>query len=131
MDINSFLTIIISSLLSGLVGVLITICHYERQEKRKIKLQVLQQLLGNRHDLTGQEFTEALNQILVTFYDAPKVLYALKNLHEAAANFSTPPDLMNQRMVELIKEICRHLNINIEPLTDQFFLQAFNIKKKG
>ena len=60
-----FSLIIISSLLSGLIGVIVSNKYYHKNEIRRAKLQVFQQLLGNRHDLKGQSFTEALNKIFV------------------------------------------------------------------
>jgi len=64
-----WMVILISSLLSGLLGVGISTWYHQRNEIRRTKLQVLQQLLGNRHDIMGQLFTEALNQVFVIFYD--------------------------------------------------------------
>jgi len=77
-----WMLIIISSLLSGLIGVIVSNIHYHKNEIRRTKIQVLQQLLGNRHNLKGQNFTEALNKISVVFYDSQEVLITLKGFHE-------------------------------------------------
>ena len=61
MDWLDILIIVIAALLSGLVGVGISNWYHNRNENRRIKRHVLQQLLGNRYDLRGQLFTEALN----------------------------------------------------------------------
>jgi hypothetical protein len=74
--------ILASSLLSGLLGVLVSTWYYRRSEFRQTKFRIVQQLLGNRHDLRGQPFTEALNQVFVVFYDCHGVLLALKAFHE-------------------------------------------------
>ena len=52
--------ILIASLLSGLLGVGISTWYHQRNEIKRAKLQVLQQLLGNRNDIRGQAFTEPL-----------------------------------------------------------------------
>jgi len=123
------LTIVIAALLSGLVGVGISNWYHNRNETRRTKLSVMQQLLGNRHDLKGQLFTEALNQIFVIFYDSKEVIVALKEFHAAIINSATHPDIKDQKLMELFKAMCKHLKINIEPLTDNYFLQVFNVKK--
>ena len=73
-----WIPILIAALLSGLVGVGVSTWYHQRNEIRRAKLQVLQQLVGNRNDIRGQKFTEALNQIFVMFYDSQDVLLALK-----------------------------------------------------
>jgi len=124
-----FSLIIISSLLSGLIGVIVSNKYYHKNEIRRAKLQVLQQLLGNRHDLKGQSFTEALNKILVVFYDSKEVLFALKEFHETIISSQKTKDITDQKFLDLLKTMCIYLEINIEPLTDNYFLQAFNVKQ--
>ena len=119
----------ISALLSGLLGIWISIEYYRRNEIRRAKLQVLQRLLGNRNDVKGQPFTEAINQIFVVFYDSRDVLVALKAFFEAIVSDQRTETLTDQRLSDLFKAICKNLGINIEPLTDDFFLHAFNIRQ--
>lgn len=120
--------ILISALLSGLLGVGISTWYHQRNEIRRTKLQVLQQLLGNRNDLKGQAFTEALNEVFVVFYDARDVLIALKAFFEVIVSTQKAGPLVDQKLLDLFKAMCKHLRINTEPLTDNFFLQAFNIR---
>ena len=128
-DFNMYwMVILISSLLSGLLGVGISTWYHQRNEIRRTKLQVLQQLLGNRHDIQGQLFTEALNQVFVIFYDSQDVLVALKAFHEVIIGAQKTTDLANQKLLDLFKVMCKHLKINPELLTDNFFLQPFNIR---
>lgn len=124
-----WMIILISSLLSGLLGVGISTWYHQRNEIRRTKLQVLQQLMGNRHDIQGQLFTEALNQVFVIFYDSQDVLAALKAFHEFIRGADKTTDLANQRGLDLFKAMCKHLKIDPEPLTDNFFLQPFNVKR--
>lgn len=123
-----WLRILVASLLSGLLGVGISTWYHQRNEIRRTKLRVLQQLLGNRHDIKGQLFTEALNQVFVIFYDAQDVLVALKAFHEVTMITQKTTDLANQKLLDLFKAMCENLKINPAPLTDTFFLQPFNIK---
>ncbi len=120
--------ILIAALLSGLLGVGISTWYHQRNEIRRTKLQVLQQLLGNRNDLKGQAFTEALNEVFVVFYDSRDVLIALKEFYEIIVSGQRAGELANQKLLDLFKAMCKHLRINTEPLTDNFFLQAFNVR---
>lgn len=118
---------LISSLFAGLLATMISIWYYQRNEIRRAKLQVLQQLLGNRHDIRGQLFKEALNKVFVIFYGSQEVLTALKAFHEVSISPQKTTDLANQKLLDLFKVMCKHLKINLEPLTDDFFLQPFNV----
>lgn len=125
----NWMIILVPSLLSGLLGVGISTWYHQRNEIRRAKLQVLQQLLGNRHDIQGQLFTEALNQVFVIFYDSQDVLVALKAFHEVIMGAQKTTDLANQKLLDLFKAMCKHLKIDPKPLTDNFFLQPFNIRR--
>ncbi len=124
----NWIIVLISSLISGLLAVCISIWYHQRNEIRRIKIQVLQQLLGNRHDVSGEKFTEALNEVFVVFYNSNDVLVSLKAFHEITKVRSRTNDLSNQKLLDLFKSICKHLKINTDPLTDNFFLEPFNIK---
>lgn len=121
--------VLISSLLLGLAGVGISIWYYQRNEIRRTKLRVLQQLLGNRYAIRGDKFTEALNQVFVVFYDCHDVLVALKAFFEVIVAPQKNEPLVDQRLLDLFKAMCKELKINPEPLTDNFFLSAFNIRR--
>lgn len=123
----SWISVIVSSLLSGLIGIFVSNWYHIRSEKRKLKLEVFQQLVGNRNDIRGEKFTEAINSIFVVFHDSKEVVLALKAFHEQTktqASVSTA----NQKLLDLFKAISKELNINTEPLNDNFFLEPFNIK---
>lgn len=56
--------ILVSSLLSGLIGVFISIQFYSRLERKRIKVDTAKRLIGNRFNLKGDAFTVALNECL-------------------------------------------------------------------
>ena len=56
---------IISSLISGMIGVVISIFYHKRAEKRQTKINTLKQFVGYRYDLKGEHFTTALNEIFI------------------------------------------------------------------
>jgi hypothetical protein len=123
----NWIPILISALLSGLIGVGISTWYHQRNEIKRIKLHVLQQLLGNRNDIQGQPFAEALNQVIVVFHDSKDVLKAWGAFFEAVAHHETN-DLIFSKLLDLFKAMCRDLNIKTEQLTDDFFLRAYNVR---
>lgn len=121
--------VIFSSLISGLLGVIISNIYHKRNEVRRAKLQTLKSLLGNRYDITGDAFTEVLNELFVVFYDSKEVIKALKDFHEVSLNEIRSNDVANIKLLELFKAMCSNLKINQDPLTDNFFLLPFNTRK--
>jgi len=124
----NLVVVLLSSLLSGIAGVGISNWHHKKAEKRMHKLRLLEKLLGNRHDIMGDKFTEALNSVFIVFYDSPPVINALKAFHENTMNPIRGTDLANQKLLDLFRAMCEDLDIQIRPLTDTFFLQPFNIR---
>jgi len=123
-----WIMILIAALLSGLVGVTISTRSYQRNERGRAKLQVLQQLLGNRYDLRGHLFIEALNQVVIAFHDSQDVKKAIRAFQEVTSSSQQAEILVNRKPLDLFKAIFKHLNIDTEPLTDDFFLRAFKPK---
>jgi len=128
MDWTDILIISISAFISGFFGVLVSIWYNRNNEIKRAKLDLLQQLVGNRHDVRGEKFTEALNQIFVVFSNSKDVLASLKAFHEVAISSTRNEAIMNQKLLDLFKAMYKDLKLNIEPLDDTFFLQAFNVK---
>lgn len=123
---ENIIAIVISALLSGIVGVIISNWYHARAEKRKLKLGVLHQLMGNRNNLVGQEFTEAINNVFVAFHDSNTVLSELKIFHAFSIS-SVSGERMNNQLLKLFKAMCIDLKIDIASLEDEFFLTPFNV----
>jgi hypothetical protein len=125
----TILSILASALLSGLAGILISNWHYKRNEDRRLKLKVLQQLMGYRYDFHCTKFVEALNQIPVVYYESKPVLSAFRAYQEHIQGLGDAK-IGHQRLLDLIKAIYKHLDINTEPLTDNIFLSPFTAREK-
>ena len=89
----TILYVVISALLSGLLGVLISDWNHKRNEIKQMKLRVLQQLMGNRYDVNGKAFLEAMNQVAVVFNDCEEVITALRSVHEDVMTPNRNPEL--------------------------------------
>jgi len=124
MDIQSILIILIASLLSGILGVIISNIYHKRYEERKIKIESFKRLFSNRYDLKGDEFTRAINEIFIIFNNSYNVISALRSFHEKIVNKNNSED----EFLKLLKEICKDTNLNFEEFNDSFFLIPFNTK---
>ncbi|MCW4003261.1 MAG: hypothetical protein NWE95_05030 [Candidatus Bathyarchaeota archaeon] len=120
----TILPILASALLSGLLGVLISNWHYKRNEIRRLKLKVLQQLLANRYDFHCVRFVDAINRVPVVYYESKEVLAAFKAYHEHIQGGGAAK-IGHERLLDLIKAMYKHLNIDTEPLTDNILLSPF------
>ena len=123
-----WIIIFVSALFSGILGIGISNWYHTKNEKRRQKYFLLEQLIGNRYHAQGEKFTEALNKIFIVFNDSEKVLVALKLFHESVSSQHIDRNISDQRLLELFKSMCEELDINTNVLTDSFYLQAFNIK---
>ena len=121
--------IIIASLISGIIGVIVSIIYYRKHEKYQMKLKTLLAFARYRYDIMGPDFTEALNEIFVTFGDSKKVMEALEKFHNDRMTDQQNTELANKLLANLFKEMCNELNIDSKKLGDLFFLNPFNIKK--
>lgn len=127
-DNMDWITVIVSSLFSGVIGIVISNLYHKRSVKRKQKYDLLEQMMWNRFDLTGDKFSEALNKVFIVFNDSKQVLEALKSFHESVSGQHKEPKIIDQRLLELFKSMCDNLKIDTRILTDSFYLKAFNIK---
>ena len=117
----------IASLLSGLVGVLVSFYFFSRLEKRKIKTETARKMFGSKHDITSPSFNEAMNEAMITFSDSNKVISAMEELWQTLSIpiSSRPPDAANDKLVKLMKCMCREIGIKHKKLPDAYYLRYF------
>ncbi|MBU1259694.1 MAG: hypothetical protein KJ757_02970 [Planctomycetes bacterium] len=118
---------IISSLLSVLIGVFVSSWFYTRQEKKRIKIDTARRLLGFRHHLTGEGFTQALNEAFIVFSDNAIIVKAIEELHVTATS-PGKPDIEN-KLLTLLKAVCKDVNCLPDNINDTYFLKVFNVIK--
>jgi len=124
---NPALVTIISSLLSGLIGIFISSWFYARQEKKRMKIDTARRLLGFRYHLTGEGFTQALNEAFIVFSDNAVIVKAIEELYVATISPSKP-DIEN-KILSLLKAVCKDVDCLPDNINDTFFLKAFNVIK--
>lgn len=125
-DISLWVTIL-GSLLSGLLGALLTTVIYVRREDRKFKVDTLKRFASNRFDVQSDEFSRSLNEILVVFNDSKTVMRTLQDFHDVIT--SGKAGLSNDRLVRLFKAMCDDAGIDYKGMNDSFFLQPFNVRE--
>jgi len=84
--------------------------------------------MGNRFDFHSQRFVEALNQVPVVYYESKEVIAAFKIYQEHCMNPVRNEALGIQKLIDLFKAMYKHLNIDTEPLTDNFFRSPFGTR---
>ena len=121
----TIILVLLSGLASAIVTQILSNRFYSNQERRKQKLDILKQLLGNRIALTSSSdpitvdrFFEASNSSFAVFYDNKTVLQALDDFHLKSNQSS-------DNAYNLIVAICKDLKINTSELSKDFFLKPF------
>ena len=126
---SSWAPILLSGLLSALLSVLLTwvlsTWWQTRQERRKEKLALLREIMGNRHGLApggGAEanarFFQALNSAFAVFHDSKEVIEALQN-------FKRHKNRTADNVTQLIRRMSEDLKIDTTYLQDAFFDEPF------
>jgi len=128
MTTEQVLMTVISSLLSGIVGVVISTIYYRKHETHKIKVDTARRLLGARYDILGEDFTQAINEVFVVFNSSKDVMNALADFHQVATSRQT--QIANDKLVTLFKCICDDVGIRYRQFNDSYFLQPFNPNPK-
>ncbi|MCI5222727.1 MAG: hypothetical protein D3924_08680 [Candidatus Electrothrix sp. AR4] len=124
-NMDIFVTIF-SSLLSGMIGIAVSTYYYQKHEARKLRLTLLSELIGNRHNLKGDAFVTTLNQVFVIFSYSQPVMDSLKNFHEKITDINKNTDHINDALLQLIKVMCDEMNISYNDFHDSFFLKPFS-----
>jgi hypothetical protein len=124
---NPVLITIISSLLSGLIGIFISSWFYAHQERKRLKTDTARRLLGFRFNLTGEGFVQALNEAFIVFSDNPVIVKAIEELHAAATTSGKPH--IEDKLVSLLKAVCKDVDCLPNNINDSCFINVFKVIK--
>ena len=127
MDVLNILLVVITSLASGILGVVVSNRHFSKLEKNKFKRDICLQLIANRHNLIGDEFTQALNSITFAFNDDVETIKKFIIFNDGVTARETTP-VINEKLVELIKAMLRALKMEVKDLDSKYYLITFNNK---
>lgn len=120
---------IMSSLFSGLIGVLVSYYFFSRLETRKMKVETARKMFGSKHAIGGKDFQEAVNEVMIVFSDSQIVIDAMENLWKVVetpqhARAAKAPD---EAMISLMKAMCRDIGIKYKKLPDSYYLKFFTV----
>lgn len=117
---------IVSSLLSGIVGVGVSSWVFYKLERHRLKLDLARRLLGHRFSICGDQFTCALNEVLAVFADAPEVLQRMERLYQALEIPGKPN--ADSALVDFLKAVCKSSGLTQATLNDGYLLKTFNAR---
>src|SRR5690625_3800804 len=110
---------LISAIIGALLGALVAAWLYRKESRRQTKIDSVKRLVSNRFDLTGSEFTQVLNEVIVIFADSEKTIKALDTFRQKRSN---------NNLVQLWREMSDAAKIPHKHISDELFLTAFNTK---
>jgi hypothetical protein len=123
---EAIIVTIISSLISGLVGVGVSAWFFYRIERHKQKLDLTRRLLGYRFSISGENFSCAINEVIAVFADAPEVLKKMEALYVAIQTPGKPN--VDGALVDFLKEVCKSSGLTQATLNDGYLIKTFNAK---
>lgn len=121
--------LILTSLISGLLGAFASAYLFLRYEQKKYRLDTAKKLFGNRYDLNGDEFSRAMNEVYFVFHHNAKVLRAVEALFISLDVPGKPQ--VNDAITTLLKTICDDVGVNYRTLNESYMLKVFNQKQRA
>lgn len=119
--------IIFSSLISGMLGVLITNYFFLRQEKRKLKKDILIKLVGSKYDTSHDNFHQAINSIIVVYNEDKEVMQNLKNFMEAVESTTVNKNShLSQKLLDLIISMNKNLGMKTKNIPENYLMRPLN-----
>lgn len=125
-----WLIVVVAAVISGLLGVAVSLIYYRKHEEYLRKLQILRDFTVYRYDIAGDNFTRAINAIFFEFSDSARVKQAFTKYYENSTSTPVDATLADKYILELFNSMCDELKIKTSDFTDSFFLTAFNVKRR-
>lgn len=126
MSTEAIIVAVLSSLVSGLIGVGVSACFFYRLERHKLKLDLARRLLGHRFSITGDNFSCAMNEVIAVFADSPEVLQKMERLYEALQITGKPN--AEVALVDFLKAVCKNSGLTQATLNDGYLIKTFNAR---
>jgi len=126
MSSRAIIITIVSSLLSGFIGIFISSWFYYRLERHKLRLDLARRLLGNRHSIQGEGFSTAMNEVVAVFSDSKEVLMKMERLYETLQTPGKPN--VDSVFTDFLKAVCNESGLNQKTLNDSYLIKTFNAK---
>lgn len=116
---------IISSIISGVLGVIISNKYQKKTLVKQAKIETLKNFVGYRYDIKGEQFTKAINEIFIIFQDSQDVIDKLNSFHESVVNKNA---LGDHKLYQLFTSMCNDLKYDTHKFSETSFMSVFNVK---
>ena len=126
MTTGAVIVTIISSLISGIIGVGVSTWYFYKLERHKLKLDLARRLLGSRYDLRGDAFSCAINEVIAVFADSEDVLLKMAQFHETLQTQGNPST--DDALIDLLNSVCKASGLSQATLNDTYPLKVFNAR---
>lgn len=126
LTIQAFVITVVSSLVSGMVGVIVSMWYFYKLERHKQKLDLARRILGNRFSISGDAFSCAMNEVIAVFADSTEVLSGMGRLYEALQAHGKPN--AEGALIDFLKVICKSSGLSQAVLNDGYLLKTFNAR---
>ncbi len=123
---NEYIIICLEMLFSGLIAAIVTFFLQRHYMKYDLKYNIISDFFKYRYDITGDEFSRAINNIYLIFSDDENVVKSVDDFNNAINN-KEPNDTCNNKLYNIYYNMCK--NIKIKPVDEKKFSdKVFNIK---
>lgn len=87
-------------------------------------------MFGNKHQINGHAFQEAMNEAMVVFSDSDNVIQCIENLFKVVETplHARATGAADEAQIKLMKAICKNINIKYKNLPDAYYLKFFSIQ---
>jgi hypothetical protein len=130
---ETVLLTISASLLSGVLGVIISSFFYASLERKKLKRDTARKMFGSKHDISGDKFLESMNEVLFVFSDSQSVIDVVQHLFGVieTPKEARPSKAADEALIRLMKAMCKDIGIKYKELPDSYYLKFFGVPKEN
>ena len=123
---------LVSSIISGVLGVVISSMFYSRLETRRNKFETARKMFGSKHEISGNEFQSSINETIIVFSDSPEVIKSVQAMFNIVETplAARSPRAADDALINLMKAMCKNLGINYKDLPDSYYLKYFSVPDK-
>jgi len=119
----------VMSVLTGLATWWITWSRARLDEKRRMKRELLTQIVANRYDLKGDPFSQAINAAAVVFAESSDVKKSIRRFHDEVSADDRDPKRIQKTLLNMIRDMFEDLGLNHGDLSDEFLVRPFNTRQ--
>ena len=122
-----YVFIVISSLLSGILGVIISAFYYSKKEKKNLQVNLITDLFGNRHKITSDDFNNSLNRVPIVFCESTLIISEYIKFHDLLTKERNSQKI-NDQLFYFLNLLVKHTKLSKNGFNDEVILRVYGIK---